>query len=128
MLPEIAVIVLVLLALVQCVLLVLAWRHVRQLQQQADVLRHDLAALSRQVSNVGHTDIPTSMLVTALGRMERRIALFEQQQAAPSHNLTAYELAQQLARDGASVDQLVTRCGLTQAEAVLIRQMHAAEH
>lgn len=128
MLLEAGVIVLILLALSQCVLLALAWRYVRELQQQSRDLRHDMAVMARQVAHASHTDVPTSMLVTALGRMERRITLFEQQPPAPSQNPTSYELAQQLAREGADVDELVARCGLTHAEAMLIRQMHSAEH
>ena len=38
----------------------------------------------------------------------------------------SYELAQQLAREGADVDQLVERCGLSGDEAKLILQMHSA--
>jgi hypothetical protein len=128
MLPEIAIVVLLLLAAAQCALLVLAWRHVRQLRQHLESMRQDIGTLSQQLAHVGHTDVPTSMLVTALGRMERRMGLLEQKQPAVPQGTGSYELAQQLARQGADVDELVARCGVTHAEALLIRQMHTAGH
>jgi hypothetical protein len=63
------------------------------------------------------------MLVTALGRLERQMRQLEQQ-PAPTHQ--AYELAQQLAREGADLEQLVSRCGLSRDEARLVMQMHPA--
>ena len=128
MLLEIAMVVVLVLAVVQGMLLLLAWRHVRRLQQQWQPLRQDIAALSQQIAHIGHTDVPTSMLVTALGRMERRMGLLEQKQPALPQSNSSYELAQQLARQGADVDELVARCGVTHAEALLIRQMHTAGH
>jgi hypothetical protein len=126
MLLEVAIVALLLLALIQCTLLVLAWRHVRQLRQRQELLRQEVGALSQQLAHVGHTDVPTSMLVTALGRMERRMGLLEQKQPVVPQSSGSYELAQQLARQGADVDELVARCGVTHAEALLIRQMHTA--
>ena len=128
MLLEIAIVVLLLFAAIQCVLLVLTRRDVRQLQQKMEPLRQDIAALSQQLAHIGHTDVPTSMLVTALGRMERRMGLLEQKQPVAPQSTGSYELAQQLARQGADVDELVARCGVTHAEALLIRQMHTAGH
>jgi hypothetical protein len=128
MLLEIAMVVVLVLAVVQGVLLLLAWRHVRRLQQQWQPVRQDIAALSQQIAHIGHTDVPTSMLVTALGRMERRMGLLEQKQPVAPQSTGSYELAQQLARQGADVDELVARCGVTHAEALLIRQMHTAGH
>jgi hypothetical protein len=128
MLPEIAIVALLVLAAIQCALLVLAWRQVRQLQQQLHSMRQDVTAVSQQLAHIGHTDVPTSMLVTALGRMERRMGLLEQKQPVVPQSTGSYELAQQLARQGADVDELVARCGVTHAEALLIRQMHTAGH
>jgi hypothetical protein len=85
--------------------------------------------LQRQVAALSHdaihacTDVPTSMLVTALGRLERQVGRLEQQ---PPPTRQSYELAQQLARDGADVEQLVSRCGLSRDEARLVLQMHPA--
>jgi hypothetical protein len=107
--------VLLLLALAQSALLLHLWRQSRQLQQRVATLSHD--ALH------AYTDVPTSMLVAALGRLERKLGLIEQQ---PAPTRQSYELAQQLAREGADVDQLVTRCGLSRDEARLVLQMHPA--
>lgn len=118
MLPEIAVGVLLLLALLQSGLLFHLWRQSRQLRQ-------DVAHLRGSVSRAIHTDVPTSMLVSALGRVEQRIAVLEKQTAA---TLTPYELAQQLAREGADIEQMIARCGLSRDEVRLIRQLHPAGH
>lgn len=111
--------VLLLLALAQSALLFHGWRQLRELQQQVAVLVHD--------ASLACTDVPTSMLVTALGRLERqqgrlerRLGRIEQQPPPPRQS---YELAQQLAREGADVEQLVSRCGLSRDEAKLVLAM-----
>jgi len=58
--------ILLLLALAQSALLFHGWRQLRELQRQ-------VAALSHDAIHAG-TDVPTSMLVTALGRLERQVA------------------------------------------------------
>lgn len=112
---EIMVGTLLLLALLQSALLFRLWRQSHQLKQ-------DIGSLAASMSHAVQTDVPTSMLVTALGRMEQSIARIEQQPAQVK--LTSYELAQQLAREGADIEQMVARCGLTRDEARLIRQLH----
>lgn len=119
---EIALGLLLVLALAQTAGLVVLWRR--------DRLRH--AALTRVLEKLsqqmlhGCTDVPTSMLVTALGRLERRVAAMELPPAATAR--PSYDLAQQLAREGADAQQLMERCGLSRDEANLIVQMHAASH
>ncbi len=110
---ETGVAVLLLLALVQAALLFHLWRQSRQLRQRIDSLSH--GALH------AFTDVPTSMLVSALGRLERQVGLIVQQ---PAPTRQSYGLAQQLAREGADVEQLIGRCGLSRDEARLVLQMH----
>lgn len=110
---EIGMAVLLLLALAQSALLLHLWRQARQLQQRIGALSHGAVH--------GVTDVPTSMLVTALGRLERQVGMIEQQ---PPPTRQSYELAQQLAREGADVEQLINRCGLSRDEAKLVLQMH----
>ncbi|MGB3749372.1 MAG: DUF2802 domain-containing protein [Rhodanobacter sp.] len=112
---EIGMGVLLVLALVQCAVLYRLWQHSLQLQRRIEQVVHDTAH--------GVTDVPTSMLVAALGRVERQIRHAEQQ---PPPTRQSYELAQQLAREGADLDQLVSRCGLSRDEARLVLQMHPA--
>jgi hypothetical protein len=112
--------VLALLALAQCVALVVLWR---QSQRQHAALRSALERFGQQALH-GSTDVPTSMLVTAISQLERRIAMLELPAAAAPR--PSYDLAQQLAREGADVPQLVERCGLSADEAKLILQMHPA--
>jgi len=112
---EVGVAVLLLLALAQSALLLHVWRHLRELQRRVAAQSHD--------AMYACTDVPTSMLVAALGRLERQLGRIEQ---SPPPTRQSYELAQQLAREGANVEQLVSRCGLSRDEARLILQMHPA--
>ena len=112
---EIGMGMLLVLALAQSVALLAMWRQSQRLQQRIERMASDTAH--------GFTDVPTSMLVAALGRVERQIRHAEQQ---PPPTRQSYELAQQLAREGADLDQLVNRCGLSRDEARLVLQMHPA--
>lgn len=112
---EIGVAVLLVLGLAQAVLLFHLWRESTRLGQRIERLSH--GALH------AFTDVPTSMLVSALGRLERQLRRLEQD-SAPTRQ--SYELAQQLAREGADLEQLVSRCGLSRDEARLVMQMHPA--
>lgn len=105
-----ALAVLLLLAAAQAVVLLLLWRRGTRLQQRLDALWQNAAGAS--------TDVPTSMLVATLGRLERQLAQLQQTPAS-----RAWELAQQLAREGADVDQLMARCGLSSDEAHLLLKM-----
>jgi len=110
---EAGIAILLLLTLVQSAVLLFLWRQSRQLQQR-------IGALSDGMLHA-YTDVPTSMLVTALGRLERQMGQIERQ---PPPTRQSYELARQLAREGADVEQLVSRCGLSRDEAKLVLQMH----
>jgi len=111
---ELGVGALLALALAQAVLLFHGWRQLRELQRRVAELSHEAAHAC--------TDVPTSMLVTALGQLQRQLGRIEQQ---PPPTRQSYELAQRLAREGADVEQLVSRCGLSRDEAKLVLQMHA---
>lgn len=105
--------VLVALAVAQTIVLVLLWRRTGKLQARLDALWQNAAGAS--------TDVPTSMLVATLGRLERQLS--KAQQSPPPGR--SWDLAQQLAREGADAEQLVTRCGLSRDEANLLLKMHA---
>ncbi|MBN8713211.1 MAG: DUF2802 domain-containing protein [Xanthomonadales bacterium] len=112
---EICVAVLVLVVLFQALVLAMLWRQARQ-------LRVALALIGRSATHIT-TDVPTSMLVAALGRLEHRLGLLELPASSPAQS--SYALAQKLARQGADVEQLVVRCGLSPDEARLVVQMHS---
>lgn len=106
---EIGMVVLLLVVLAQSALLVLLWMQARSLRTMVGAL--------------GLNTVPTSMLVTALDQLEHRISMLELPPSAVAQ--PAYDLAQQLAREGADVSQLVDRCDLSPDEASLIVQMHS---
>lgn len=112
---ELGMLVLLLLVVLQSVLLARLWVQARRLQVTLSALGHSAVHAC--------TDVPTSMLVTALDRLEHRIGILELPATAPPR--PSYDLAQQLAREGADVSQLVDRCGLSPDEASLMVQMHS---
>lgn len=112
---EIGIGLVLLLTLWQSVLLFPLWRRLRRLEQGVRLLAGN--------ASQAYTDVPTSMLVSVLGRLERRLTQLEQ----PTRSAVSYELAQQLAREGADVEQLIARCGLSRDEATLVRQLHPVE-
>ena len=119
---EISIGLVLLMLLLQSVLLFQLRRRVHELQLGLGELGQNPG------TNTPHdyTDVPTSMLVTVLGRLERRLSEAEQRQQPASG--VSYELAQKLAREGADVEQLISRCGLSRDEAMLVHQLHPASH
>ncbi|MET0329795.1 MAG: DUF2802 domain-containing protein [Dyella sp.] len=139
---EFGVIALLLLVLLQTLWLVLLWRQGRRLR--ADLIGQ---------ANAGG-GVPALLVMSALNKMDHRLDQLElsvlrvEDQAVevaaaakqapprvvpmpvvhtpvahhPTHN---YELAQQLAREGAELAQLVERCGLSRNEAELVLRLYA---
>lgn len=79
------------------------------------------------------TDVPTSMLVAVLSRVQRTL---ETKPVAPAQERprvrevvaasSSYDVARRLVSEGAGADQLVEHCGLSRGEAELLRSLHAA--
>ncbi len=103
--------VLLLLAVLQTVVLLRLWRRTGQLQARLDAL----------TQNAAGANVPAAALAATLDRLERQLNT-AQQTPPPGRS---WELAQQLAREGADAEQLVTRCGLSRDEANLLLKMHA---
>lgn len=105
--------VLLVLAVLQGAVLLRLWRRSGRLQARLDALWQRTAG----------TEVPTSMLMAALDRIEQQLS--QAQQSPPPGR--SWELAQQLAREGADAEQLVARCGLSREEANLLLKMHATD-
>ncbi len=110
------------LVLVQLVVSVVAWRKLSQ----------RLHEISEAQQHAASTDVPTSMLVTGMARVEARLQQAEharQQQPAPQPQAQsgdrAYQLAQRMARDGADAAQIADACGIALHEAELLARLHA---
>lgn len=93
-------------------------------------LNRRIQELTQAQLRASSTDIPTSMLVTGLARVEARLQqLASAPQAVPEpppkSDDRAYQLAQRLARNGASASEIANACGLTQHEAELLWRLHA---
>ncbi|MBN8735191.1 MAG: DUF2802 domain-containing protein [Xanthomonadales bacterium] len=109
------------LVLVQFAVILVAWRR----------LSCRLDAVDEAQQRAASTDVPTSMLVTGMARVEARLQQLERarQQPAPAPQAPsddrAYQLAQRMARDGADAARIAESCGITQHEAELLARLHA---
>lgn len=102
------------------------------------------------VSSKSNGGVPELLIVNALNRIDHRLSLLEERgrddteagtprrsTEVPATQIPAwrmssahfagnhYELAQQLAREGADLEQLMTRCGLSRNEAELVQRLYA---
>lgn len=108
------------LLVVQLVVSLVAWRK----------LSRKLRAVQEAQERLASTDVPTSMLVTGMARVEARLQHLEHEhqplptpQAQPADR--AYELAQRMARNGAEAAEIAEACGINLHEAELLRRLHA---
>lgn len=112
------------LVLSQCLTAIVIWRRGRRIERQLRQIA------SRRPESLG--DIPTSMLVTSLSRLEQRLTRLEssvkdkpaQSPGTPAGD-RSYDLAQRLARQGASAEQITEACGIGLQEAELLLRLHA---
>lgn len=122
---SIAALIAIAVLLVQCVTLVVLGRRLARLSREI--------AESKARPQESHGDVPMSMLVTMLSRLEQRLARLERAQAsAPAapqagSNDRSYQLAQRLARQGASAEQITEACGIGLQEAELLLRLHAPQ-
>lgn len=105
-------------------------------------VRVELKRLCAVSEAVALTDVPTSMLVAVLSRVQRTleakpvtpmpepvqerslVRMREVASVAPA--ASSYDVARRLVSEGAGADQLVEHCGLSRGEAELLRSLHAA--
>ncbi len=95
------------------------WRRSTR-RQTEEVMAHNRAVLERLTS----IDSRLDSMEQGLAQLGERL---EQPAARPPGNPTGpqgYQIAIRLARSGASLDELVSGCGLTRAEADLVRRLH----
>lgn len=122
------------LAVLQTFTFALLWRQGRRIERM----------LAGRQSESG---VPELLLINALNKVDHRLGVLEartQKQAeAPRRSVEIrptqmampvagqhvvahnYELAQQLAREGGDLEQVMTRCGLSRSEAELVLRLHA---
>lgn len=113
------------LLILQLVIGLVAWRHLsRRLR--------DVAKAQQQIAS---TDVPTSMLVTSMARLETRLKALESTRAPHPPEPTpmlqaqptdrAYQLAQRMAHNGATAAEIADACGISLREAELLCHLHA---
>lgn len=101
--------------------LLVAWRQ----------LSCKLDAIAEAQEQAASTDVPTSMLVTSMARIEARLQQLERTRQTPppappaQPDDRAYQLAQRMARDGADAARIAESCGIALHEAELLARLHA---
>jgi alkylation response protein AidB-like acyl-CoA dehydrogenase len=98
-----------------------AWRRATH-RQTAEVLSQTQLVLQRLAELEARIDAAGSAIAGLGERLERPAA------AAPSSSPSpGYQIAIRLARGGASREELMSGCGLTLAEAELVRRLHGPQ-
>jgi alkylation response protein AidB-like acyl-CoA dehydrogenase len=95
-----------------------AWRRATR-RQTAEVLSQTQLVLQRLAELEARVDATRSAVAELRERLERPAAPTSSQ--SPS---SGYQIAIRLARGGASREELMSGCGLTLAEAELVRRLH----
>ena len=95
-----------------------AWRRATR-QQTAQLLSQTQLVLQRLAELEARVDAIKSALAQLGERLERPAAASPSQGPSPG-----YQIAIRLARGGASSEELMSGCGLTLAEADLVRRLH----
>ena len=96
-----------------------AWRRATR-RQTEEVLERTQLVLARLADLEARVDA-TRVALEALGKRIEEPPLASPAQAAPP---PGYRIAIRLARSGASLEDLMSSCGLTLAEAELVRRLH----
>ncbi|HEV7135687.1 MAG TPA: DUF2802 domain-containing protein [Steroidobacteraceae bacterium] len=95
-----------------------AWRRAAR-RQTAEVLAQSQLVLQRLAELEARVDAARSAVAELGERLERPAAATPSPAAVPG-----YQIAIRLARGGASREELMSGCGLTLAEAELVRRLH----
>ncbi len=95
-----------------------AWRRATR-RQTDEVLSQTQIVLQRLAEIEARVDATKSALAQLAERLERPAAPAPSQSPSPG-----YQIAIRLARGGASREELMSGCGLTLAEADLVKRLH----
>jgi alkylation response protein AidB-like acyl-CoA dehydrogenase len=98
-----------------------AWRRSAR-RQTAEVLSQTQLVLQRLAELEARLDATRGAIVKLGERLDRPAAGGLPQAPSPG-----YQIAIRLARSGASREELISSCGLTIAEAELVRRLHAPQ-
>jgi alkylation response protein AidB-like acyl-CoA dehydrogenase len=95
-----------------------AWRRATR-RQTAEVLSQTQLVLQRLAELEARVDAARSTIAELGARLDQPAAA-----TSPSAPSPGYQIAIRLARGGASREELMSGCGLTLAEAELVRRLH----
>lgn len=95
-----------------------AWRRAER-RQTAEVLSQTQIVLQRLAELEARVDVTKSAVTELAERLDRPAAPAASQSPSPG-----YQIAIRLARGGASREELMSGCGLTLAEAELVKRLH----
>ncbi|MGH8289780.1 MAG: DUF2802 domain-containing protein [Steroidobacteraceae bacterium] len=98
-----------------------AWRRATR-RQTAEVLSQTQLVLQRLAELEARLDATRNSIAKLGERLDRPVAAAPSQAPSPG-----YQIAIRLARGGASREELMSGCGLTLAEAELVRRLHGPQ-
>jgi alkylation response protein AidB-like acyl-CoA dehydrogenase len=98
-----------------------AWRRATR-RQTAEVLAQSQVVLQRLAELETRVDAIRSMVAALTERLERPTGPATAHSPSPG-----YQIAIRLARGGASREELMSGCGLTLAEAELVKRLHGPQ-
>jgi TolA-binding protein len=106
--------------------------HQQQVQKGSD-LRHHIEQLKQQVTNLNHCieeqQSRTIVVAKTTTELQQQLATLENQQREQQQqdpDMRLYHRAAQMIKAGASLDEVMTSCGVPYAEAQLLMNLHKA--
>ncbi|HMN44402.1 MAG TPA: DUF2802 domain-containing protein [Povalibacter sp.] len=102
----------------------LAFTRWRRADERSNAALH--AKLDRAFAELRSLHETVSVMSARLDGMSERSEM--ESRLAPAGTQRGYDVAQRLARNGASVEELIANCGITRHEAELLARLHGARH
>ncbi len=102
----------------------LAFTRWRRADERATAALH--AKLDRAFAELRSLHETVSVMSARLDGMSERSEI--ESRRAPAGSQRGYDVAQRLARNGASVEEIVANCGITRHEAELLARLHGPRH
>lgn len=96
----------------------------RRADERSNTALH--AKLDRAFAELRSLHETVSVMSARLDGMSERSEM--ESRRAPAGTQRGYDVAQRLARNGASVEELIANCGITRHEAELLARLHGARH
>jgi len=112
---------------VQFAMLIIVLMWVRRSRDRADEVQRTFDRLQRKVRSLCAGAAQLSEHAAEIEQQLRRLSLRQEEIDRRDPVIQSYDHATKLARNGASVEELIRRCGLVRDEAELLVRMHSLD-